>query len=199
MPRCRLLLLLLLSYLTTAAVINDKSNLTKLDCTYKDGRFGRIDLSRVGLKRGIPAFRHVLKDDYFYSFVFLAINLLDRDIFCLSFRYNPCYPFSEGNPCVDVAICQSRSPDEKNFESTYFVCLVSKDAEITYVLGTNARVSWSVSPSGSATLVYSTEDRQTLVNLVCADQIDQLEINNEYELKHYNLTLLSRCACWNGC
>lgn len=79
MPRC-LLLFLLLSYLSNAASINDKSNAGKLDCTYKDGRFGRIDLSRVGLKHGIPAFRHVVKDDYFYSFVFIPMDLSDENL-----------------------------------------------------------------------------------------------------------------------
>lgn len=50
-----------------AASISNENQLTKMDCSYKDGRLGRIDLSRVGLKGGIPAFRHVLKDDYVYS------------------------------------------------------------------------------------------------------------------------------------
>ncbi|CAF1285437.1 unnamed protein product [Adineta steineri] len=43
-------------------------NLTKSkDCIYNDGRFGTINLSHVGLKQGIPAFRHIRKDDYVYS------------------------------------------------------------------------------------------------------------------------------------
>jgi hypothetical protein len=51
-------------HLTQHASIGE---LSKNDCTYKDGRFGRIDLSTVGLKHGIPAFRHIPKDDHFYS------------------------------------------------------------------------------------------------------------------------------------
>ncbi len=43
------------------------NNLTKNDCTYKDARFGSINLSQVGLKHGIPAFRHIRKDDFYYS------------------------------------------------------------------------------------------------------------------------------------
>ena len=78
MPRS-LLFLLLVTYLTNAASISDKSNLTKLDCTYKDGRFGRIDLSSVGQKRGTPAFRHVLKDAYFYSCVLLLRHVFGGD------------------------------------------------------------------------------------------------------------------------
>jgi hypothetical protein len=62
-----LLLLSLNIHHTEHASFIDKNNLTKLDCTYKDGRFGRIDLSRVGLKHGIPAFRHVPDAVYFYS------------------------------------------------------------------------------------------------------------------------------------
>ncbi|CAF1537797.1 unnamed protein product [Adineta ricciae] len=57
------------------------------DCTYEDARFGRIDLSEVGLKDGVPAFRNLEKGDYFYS-------------------YNPCYSFTEKPLCNDVAACQ---------------------------------------------------------------------------------------------
>ena len=37
------------------------------DCTYEDARFGRISLSDVGLTGGVPAFRNLEKNDYFYS------------------------------------------------------------------------------------------------------------------------------------
>ncbi|CAF0919850.1 unnamed protein product [Rotaria sp. Silwood1] len=158
-----LIFLCLHAYFTEHASIEIKDNLTKLDCTYTDAIFGRIDLSRVGLKHGIPAFRHVLKEDYFYS-------------------YNPCYPFSEKSSCTNVAICQ-----------------IAKDGSAYYALGFNAMVSWSVTLDGNVTLVYSTEDRQTIVNLACWNEIDQLAINGEYALRHYNLTLFSKCACWNGC
>ncbi|CAF0840923.1 unnamed protein product [Adineta steineri] len=141
--------------------IEYKNNLTKKDCTYTDGRFGNIDLSRVGLKQGIPAFRHVPKDLYFYS-------------------YNPCYAFSEEPPCTDVAI----------FE---------KNGSAYYNLGMNSIVSWSITIDGKVTLVYSVLNRQTIVNLECRDEIDELVINGEYEPRHYNLTLFSKCACWNGC
>jgi hypothetical protein len=50
--------------LTQQASIN---KLTKDDCTYRDGRFGSINLSHVGLKHGIPAFRHIRKDEFYYS------------------------------------------------------------------------------------------------------------------------------------
>jgi hypothetical protein len=53
-------------YTEQASIVNNNA-LNKFDCSYKDGRFGTIDLSKVGLKYGIPAFRHVPKDDYFYS------------------------------------------------------------------------------------------------------------------------------------
>lgn len=79
------------------------------------------------------------------------------------------------------------------------VLLVSRDGETYYLLGINSLVTWSVTANGQVTLVYSTKDRQTLVNLVCSDEIDQFEINGEYELRHYNTTLYSKCACWNGC
>ncbi|CAF1377383.1 unnamed protein product [Rotaria sordida] len=158
-----LLFLCLHNHFTEHALIDNKNNLTKFDCTYKDARFGRIDLSKVGLKHGIPAFRHVLKDDYFYS-------------------YNPCYPFSEESSCTNVAICQ-----------------ISKTGSAYYVLGLNSMVSWSITADGKATLVYSADERQTIVNLACWNEIDQLDINGEYEARHYNLTLFSKCACWNGC
>ena len=48
-------------------------------------------------------------------------------------------------------------------------------------------------------LIYSTPERQTIVNLDCSQELDQLIVNGEYELNHYNLTLLSKCACWNEC
>ncbi|CAF0720239.1 unnamed protein product [Adineta steineri] len=128
--------------------IEYKNNLTKKDCTYNDGRFGNIDLSRVGLKQGIPAFRHVPKDFYFYSCFFL---------------------------------------------------LVEKNGSAYYNLGMNSIVSWSITIDGKVTLVYSVLNRQTIVNLECRDEIDELVINGEYEPRHYNLTLFSKCACWNGC
>ncbi|CAF3610944.1 unnamed protein product [Adineta steineri] len=160
--------------------IEYKNNLTKKDCTYTDGRFGNIDLSRVGLKQGIPAFRHVPKDLYFYS-------------------YNPCYAFSEEPPCTDVAICQSKW---FLFELNLFSCfllLVEKNGSTYYNLGMNSIVSWSITIDGKVTLVYSVLNRQTIVNLECRDEIDELVINGEYEPRHYNLTLFSKCACWNGC
>ena len=74
-----------------------------------------------------------------------------------------------------------------------------KDESVSFILGYNSIVSWSISIDGQATLVYSTVDRQTIVNLVCSQELDQLLINNEYEKNHYNLTLFSKCACWNQC
>jgi hypothetical protein len=60
-----LFLLVLNIDVTLHASIN---NLTKNnDCIYKDGRYGTIDLSQVGLKHGIPAFRHIRSDDHYYS------------------------------------------------------------------------------------------------------------------------------------
>ncbi|UJR38144.1 hypothetical protein I4U23_030822 [Adineta vaga] len=150
-------------HLTEHVSILNQNQLTKNDCTYKDGRFGSINLSSVGLKHGIPAFRHVPKDEYFFS-------------------YNPCYPFSEESPCTNVAVCQ-----------------ISKDGSAYYNLGMNSLVSWSITVDGKATLVYSSIDRQTVVNLQCSNELDQLVVNGEYELRHYNLTLSSKCACWNGC
>jgi len=61
------LFLCLHTHFTEHASIDNKSNLTKLDCTYNDGRYGYINLSKVGLRGGTPAFRHVVKDAYFYS------------------------------------------------------------------------------------------------------------------------------------
>jgi hypothetical protein len=112
--------------------------------------------------------------------------------------YNPCYPFSESEPCLNVAACQSKCLVLDDVYCHSF-CVVTTDASRYYVLGMNSIVTWSITAAGQVTLVYSTADRQTIVNLVCSDRIDQLVINNEYELRHYNMTLYSRCACWNGC
>lgn len=76
---------------------------------------------------------------------------------------------------------------------------MNKVGSLYYTLGVNSIVSWSLTFDGKVTLVYSTEDRQTIVNLVCSDELDQLFINGEYEKRHYNLTLSSKCACWNAC
>ncbi len=62
-----ILLICFHSHFTEQAAIVEKNNLTKFDCNYKDARFGTIDLTRVGLKYSIPAFRHILQGDYFYS------------------------------------------------------------------------------------------------------------------------------------
>jgi hypothetical protein len=77
--------------------------------------------------------------------------------------------------------------------------IVAKDGSAYYALGVNGVVTWSITADGKVTLVYSTIERQTIVNLSCWDEIDQLVINGEYEFQHYNLTLFSKCACWNGC
>jgi hypothetical protein len=80
-----------------------------------------------------------------------------------------------------------------------FFFVVLKDESRSFVLGYNSIVTWSISIDGQATLIYSTVDRQTIVNLVCSKELDQLFVNGEYELNHYNLTLSSKCACWNQC
>ncbi|CAF0830811.1 unnamed protein product [Rotaria sordida] len=98
------------------------------------------------------------------------------------YSYNPCYPFSEESACINVAICQ-----------------IYKDESASFILGYNSQVTWSISADGKVTLIYSTDDRQTIVNLVCSQELDQLIINGEYEHNHYNLTLSSKCACWNQC
>jgi hypothetical protein len=77
--------------------------------------------------------------------------------------------------------------------------IVAKDGSAYYALGINSLVTWSITADGNVTLVYSAVERQTIVNLACWDEIDQLVINGEYEFRHYNLTLFSKCACWNGC
>ncbi|CAF1564444.1 unnamed protein product [Didymodactylos carnosus] len=76
------------------------------DCKYKDGLFGRIDLTSVGLKN-TPAFRNLPStgqpDIYFYS-------------------YNPCYPFNEAS-CSDVAGCQNRiemTLSRKRFQKVFW-------------------------------------------------------------------------------
>jgi hypothetical protein len=80
-----------------------------------------------------------------------------------------------------------------------FFCIVLKNGSAYYALGINSAVTWSITENGKATLIYSVSDRQTIVNLECSNQVDQFIINGEYELKHYNFTLSSKCACWNGC
>jgi hypothetical protein len=77
--------------------------------------------------------------------------------------------------------------------------LAYKDESTSFVLGLNSLVTWSISVDGKITLIYSTLDRQTIVNLVCSQELDQLSIGGEYEHNHYNLTLSSKCACWNEC
>ncbi|CAF0945630.1 unnamed protein product [Didymodactylos carnosus] len=135
------------------------------DCKYKDGLFGRIDLTSVGLKN-TPAFRNLPStgqpDIYFYS-------------------YNPCYPFNEAS-CSDVAGCQ-----------------ITRSGNQSFALASHTSVSWSVTPTGNVSLIYDFNGRMLTVNLMCSTELDQLEIYGEYELKKYNMTLFSRCACWNGC
>ena len=80
-----------------------------------------------------------------------------------------------------------------------FVLTVYKNGDTSFPLGLNSAATWSITADGQATLIYSTDQRLLSVNLVCSAQIDQLIINGEVELKKYNMTLLSKCACWNGC
>ncbi|PVD31127.1 hypothetical protein C0Q70_10405 [Pomacea canaliculata] len=58
-------------------------------CTWVTDSGGTIDLSSLGLTNGKPRFLDVPGPDNFY------------------YSYNPCYPFDEGNACVDAAVCQT--------------------------------------------------------------------------------------------
>jgi len=60
------LLLLCCQYVELVSVTSEIFQNTG-DCSYEDGRFGRIDLSQVGLNGDVPAFRNLQKDDYYYS------------------------------------------------------------------------------------------------------------------------------------
>ncbi len=40
---------------------------------------------------------------YIYYF---SSQLLNNDYFNIEYSYNPCKPFSEGNTCINVAVCQ---------------------------------------------------------------------------------------------
>lgn len=62
-----IVLLCLQAHFAENISIDTTNRLTKLDCSYDDARFGHINLSPVGLKHGVPAFRHIVKDDYAYS------------------------------------------------------------------------------------------------------------------------------------
>lgn len=76
---------------------------------------------------------------------------------------------------------------------------VAKSGSAYYNLGYNSLVSWSVSADGKVILIYESVERQTIVNLQCSTELDQMVVNGEYEQRRYNLTLISKCACWNGC
>ncbi|CAF1491924.1 unnamed protein product, partial [Adineta steineri] len=76
---------------------------------------------------------------------------------------------------------------------------VYKDGSISFPLGFNSFATWSVTASGNAAIIYSTDTRQLTVNLLCSHQLDELHVAGEYELHRVNFTLSSKCACWNGC
>jgi hypothetical protein len=114
--------------------------------------------------------------------------------------YNPCYSFSEKPLCNNVAACQSKYILFINLILHSFVCLlVYKDGSISFPLGFNSFVTWSISNNGNTSIVYSTDSRELTVNLICSQELDKLYVNGELEPRKFSFTLSSKCACWNQC
>ncbi|CAF1445542.1 unnamed protein product, partial [Rotaria sordida] len=129
-----------------------------------------IDLTSVGHVDGTPAWKNIVPD------------LSDSHVY----SYNPCHPFTQSS-CKNVAACQTFASDEKT----------------AYSLGTQNSLQWKFAPSQEyPTLIYKTTERTLHVDLQClsSGEPDKLEVHGQDpKTGLYNMTLSSKCVCWNGC
>ncbi|CAF1110450.1 unnamed protein product [Didymodactylos carnosus] len=130
---------------------------------------GTIDLTSVGFSNGEPAFKD-------------AIAVEHADGYMYSF--NPCKPFSEES-CHNVAGCQ-----------------VSKDLKLSFTIGMHDTVSWVPGVLGGIpSLKYTAPGKSLTVDLKCVNDgsPDQIHVSGETSMNNYELTLSTKCACWNVC
>jgi hypothetical protein len=85
----------------------------------------------------------------------------------------------------------------------YFVFyLVALNGAYTFILGTQESAQWN--PEGgfdnSPSVVYSYEERKTIVRLQCGDdKSDEFEFLGQEPIGVFTWRLKHKCACWNGC
>ncbi|XP_064648429.1 uncharacterized protein LOC135500728 [Lineus longissimus] len=93
-------------------------------CTYDDGS-GTVDISSVGNTDGTPRLKDKLADDgvYLYS-------------------YNPCRPFSEGDKCTNVAVCEVLDNDG----TFYYTPAGAQDGAQFGTEGSDLKVTYKSSP-----------------------------------------------------
>ncbi|CAF0720230.1 unnamed protein product [Adineta steineri] len=138
-------------------------------CRFVSKEKGTIDLSSLARKDGKAAFPDEtpsIGSNYIYS-------------------YNPCKPFSEGDTCKDVAVCQ-----------------VSKDKTLTFVLAKQDSAKWDAGagPGTNPIISYKFDDKEVFVELQCTDSMTaEFLALGEQPIKTYKFKLSHKCACWNGC
>ncbi|CAF3349978.1 unnamed protein product [Rotaria socialis] len=139
-------------------------------CVFDLHAKGIIDLTGVGRVDGTPAWKNVKPVKD------------DQHLY----SYNPCRPFTQ-SACINVAACQTYATDEK----------------LAYSLGTQNSLQWTVAPGKDLpTLHYTTGERTLVVSLHClsAGGKNKLVVHGlNPTTKLYEMTLSSKCACWDGC
>jgi len=101
------------------------------------------------------------------------------------YSYNPCKPFSEGETCIDVAVCQ-----------------VSFDAKFTFILGKQDSAKWDAGVGATNPMLsYSYKEKNVQIEMNCAQDktTPELEALGEGPQNFYKFKLTSKCACYNGC
>ncbi|UJR11013.1 hypothetical protein I4U23_015197 [Adineta vaga] len=130
---------------------------------------GIIDLTSLSGLDGKPAYPDVSPaagSNYIYS-------------------YNPCKPFSEGDVCSDVAVCQA-----------------TKDKQFSFILGKQDSAKWNTGSNDDyPTVSYLYENKIASISLICTtdEETNELDALGEGPLNYYRFTLKNKCACWNGC
>jgi len=122
---------------------------------------------------------------------------LEGDTNYWSYDYNPCTPFTEGDPpsnsdCDDVILCQ-----------------VSKNKDNYFDIGSPGKFSTAIDVNGNVRFDYiggnrdSPNTRHTRITLICDQKAkpDPIisKVMQDYMNNEFSFSIRSKCACADGC
>ncbi|XP_013380070.1 uncharacterized protein LOC106151385 [Lingula anatina] len=149
-------------------ISTEAKNCKKIDdcsCEFDDGS-GRVDIRGLGKQDGTPAFSANEPNNYW------------------NYQYNPCYPFSQGAYCQNVAVCQK-----------------SSGGDYGYPIGRQDSAEWSFDPKTQQVQVQYSEStglkESTIVTWKCDPGVtgDATYKANTGNTSPYTLTVTHASAC----